>query len=133
MQGRIYRDKQRRLAGQECFGEENVRRMKREDHKGRTEESGVGRGAGGPREGRACTEGGEALPGWREVWFAIALNAVNSLVWCLSVNIQFSLIHVLLGKWKPSRVVLLLLLLVKLTHEANTTLAKKISVYVTYA
>ena len=30
----------------------------------------------------------------------------------------------LMGSWKPSRV-LRLLLLVKLTHEANTTLAKK--------
>lgn len=86
-----------------------------------------------PREGRACPGRGEALPGWREVWFAIALNAVNSLVWCLSVNTRFSLIHVLLGELKSSRVGLLLLVLVKLTHEANTTLAKKISFYVIYA
>lgn len=55
-----------------------------------------GRSKRPPREGRACANGWEALQDWREVCFAIALNAVNILVLCLSVNIQFSLIHVFL-------------------------------------
>lgn len=84
--------------GQECFSEVTVRRTRREVHEVRIgKERGVWREEQeAPREGRACADRLEALQDWHEVCFAIALNAVNILVLCLSVNIQFSLIHVLL-------------------------------------
>lgn len=67
-------------------------RKGRDGHRDRTENQ---RGVLGEKL-EAHSDEQEALQGWHEVCFAIALNAVNILVLFLTVNIQFSLIHVLL-------------------------------------
>lgn len=71
-------------------------RKRRDGHRDRTENHRGAWGRSWRPTGESRSDEREALQGWHEVCFAIALNAVNILVLCLSVNIQFSLIQVLL-------------------------------------